>query len=129
MNDKTNYQFDNPFSKSILEIWGIWKKYLWASHEFKYRSVFSEQASIEQLFTLSSGEEEKATKIIKQSMRGEYKTFYPLRTTTTGNGKSKQPNSDSGKSEQSIADSFKDEFIRRNGNGKQEGDGSHLKAV
>lgn len=127
MEDK-NYQFSNPFSQKIIEIWDIWKRYLLASHEFRYKSIFSEQAAIEQLYTLSNGEEEKADRIIKQSMRLEYKQFFPLRSTTTGNGKSNSKKQ-SGQPEQSITESFKVAFKRGNGIGEQEGNSGHSEAI
>jgi hypothetical protein len=127
MKNKTEYQLEVPFSENFIEIWNIWKEYKWASHKFKYRSIFSEQAALEQLVTLSGGDEEKSVKIIKQSMRREWQGLFPLHETTSENGKSKQSSpKDTGKS---VTDSFKDEFMQRNGGGEDKGDGTHLKAV
>lgn len=116
-----------PFSEEFNNVWGLWKEYKWASHKFRYKSVFSEQAALEQIVTLSKGEENLAIKIIKQSMRREWQGLFPLHETTTGNGKTKQSNSENQSG--SITDSFKDEFVRRNGSGEDKGDGTHLKAV
>lgn len=127
MNKKKETQLGNLFSEDFLEIWKLWKEYKWASHKFKYRSIFSEQAAIEQLFTLSKGDEEVATKIIKQSMRREWQGLFPLHETTTGDGKSKKSNTK--ESGAKHTESAVKEFMRRNGNGGQESSSDHLKAV
>ena len=130
---KKDSQLVMPFGDAFAEIWEIWKEYKWASHKFKYKSVFSEQAALEQVVTLSRGDEEIAIKIIKQSMRREWQGLFPLHETTTGNGKStksKQSGSESGNQPPaSNAEKFKREFMQRNGNGKQSGDSDYLKAV
>lgn len=128
MSNKRNPQLIVPFSEYFANIWDIWKDYKWASHEFKYRSIFSEQAALEQLVTLSGGEEEKAIKIIKQSMRREWQGLFPLHETTTENGKSKkQSTPETGGN--SAFDSAKNEFIERNRKRGEQGDSSNLKAV
>lgn len=127
MKNKTDYQLVVPFTEKFLEIWTIWKEYKWASHDFKYKSIFSEQAALEQVFTLSGGEEEKAIKIIKQSMRREWQGLFPLHETTTENGKSAKQSPK--KSGTSLRDQATDEFNRRNGSGKESGDNDYLKAV
>jgi hypothetical protein len=130
MNKKNKYQLTNPFSEEFLKIWEIWKEYKWASHNFKYKSIFSEQAALEQVWTLSGGEEEKAEKIIKQSMRREWQGLFPLHETTTGNGKQKQSTSKkSGEPTTSLRQQAADEFSRRHASGGQQTDGTHLKAV
>lgn len=127
MNKKKEYKLENPFSENFLEIWNIWKEYKWASHKFKYRSIFSEQAALEQVVTLSKGDEEQANKIIKQSMRREWQGLFPLHETTTGNEKSKQSNpKETGKS---LRDQANDEFNKRNAGGAKPGDSDYLKAV
>lgn len=125
-----------PFSEEFEKTWEIWKEYKWASHKFRYKSVFSEQAALEQLTTLSEGDEEKAVKIIKQSMRREWQGLFPLHETTksNGNGKSaskQQPITDEPKLTESerLRKEAYDEFMRRNGDGEQPPNGSHLKAV
>lgn len=123
------YEFTNPFSADFLYMWGVWKDYKLASHGFKYKSVFSEQAAIEQLWTLSGGDEEKAVKIIKQSMRREWQGLFPLHETTSENGKSKQSSTKKPTDTRTLREQAADEFNRRYGNGEQPGDGSHLKAV
>lgn len=127
MKRSNDYQLTMPFGESFAENWDIWKKYKWASHNFKYKSVFSEQAALEQLVTLSSGDEEKAIKIIKQSLRREWQGLFPLHETTTGNGTKKQSASDKGSD--GVKNSAVKEFIRRNGGGESQASGDHLKAV
>lgn len=126
MNKKRNPQLVMPFSEVFDNVWDLWKDYKWASHNFKYKSVFSEQAALEQLVTLSKGDEEMAIKIIKQSMRREWQGLFPLHETTTGDGKSKSATKKSGNG---IAESAVREFIKRNGGGENEGNSTNLKAV
>ena len=129
MTKKNDYQLIVPFSEAFKETWDIWKQYKWASHNFKYKSVFSEQAALEQLVTLSCGEEEKAVKIIKQSLRREWQGLFPLHETTTGNGKSKQPNSKSWANGSSLEDDAADVLKKRNAERGQSDYGYNLKAV
>lgn len=130
MNKKKDYQLTNPFSEDFLKIWEIWKEYKWASHNFRYKSVFSEQAALEQLWTLSKADEEVAAKIIKQSMRREWQGLFPLHETTTGDGKStKQSTPKAGETRDQRISDVQAELNKRYGGGKS-GDGeSHLKAV
>lgn len=125
---KSNYQLIIPFSDKFPETWELWKEYKKASHGFKYKSVFSEQAALEQLVTLSKGDEEIAVKIIKQSMRREWQGLFPLHETTTGNGKSTEK-SNSDKGSDGVKNSAIREFIRRNGGGESQAGSDHLKAV
>lgn len=124
---ETDYQLIMPFGENFLETWNIWKKYKWASHGFKYKSVFSEQAALEQLVTLSSGDEEKAIKIIKQSLRREWQGLFPLHETTTGNGKPTSKKQSTGTD--SLENDAANVLMRRNAERGQQADGSHLKAV
>lgn len=132
MSKQTDYNLIIPFSDEFKSTWDLWKGYKQASHNFKYKSVFSEQAALEQLVTLSKGDEETAVKIIKQSMRREWQGLFPLHETTTGeNGKSKQSGStkDKAGSGGTLRERVQAEFNRRNGNGQQSGDEPYLKAV
>lgn len=125
---------DNPFGDSFLPTWDLWKQYMWLSHQFKYRSIISEQMAINHLVDLSDGYEDKAIKIVNQSIRLEYKGFFPLRQTTTSNGsKSTKRQSGSTKNEAASGSTLRErvqaEFNKRNGGGEQAGGESHLKAV
>ena len=127
MTKKEPRMFINPFSDDFLKTWDLWKEYKWESFNFKYKGVISEQASINHLVSLSEGEEEKAVKIVHQSLRRQWQGFFPLHETTTPNGKSKQSTSKAG--ETSLRDQSAAEFTRRNADGKQPPGGSNLKAV
>lgn len=129
MKKQNDYQLTMPFSEEFAATWELWKRYKKASHDFKYKSVFSEQAALEQLVTLSKGEEEIAIKIIKQSMRREWQGLFPLHETTTGDGKSKSTTKKSTEPTASLREQAAAEFARRNASGGQQNDGTHLKAV
>lgn len=124
-------KIQNPFSDKFMETWNLWKDYMWQSYQFQYKSVISEQMALNHAVELSDGFEEKAIKIINQSIRLQYKGFFPLRQTTSPDGKSSKKSSASTK--QSGTDNLRDrvsaEFNRRYGNGEQNGGESHLKAV
>lgn len=124
---KQNFQLTMPFSDEFAGVWDLWKQYKFASHGFKYKSVFSEQAALEQVVTLSKGDEETAIKIIKQSMRREWQGLFPLHETSTGNGKSSTKKS--AESTTSLRDQAAAVFKQRNAGGGQQNDGTHLKAV
>jgi len=88
MRKKSQNQFVNPFSEAFLSTWNLWKEYRWEEHKFKYKGVISEQARLMQLVTLAEGQEEKAVKIIMQSIENTWSGFYPLRENNNQNGKS-----------------------------------------
>lgn len=125
----TNIEY--PFSANFLKVWGLWKDYMWQSHKFKYRSIISEQMALQHIVELSDGFEDKAIKIINQSIRLEYKGFFPLRQTTSSNGTRKK--SDSTKHETGSSSTLRDKVQaaanKRYGNGEQGGDEPYLKAV
>lgn len=120
----------NPFSDKFLETWYLWKEYRVEKDNFKYKGCISEQMAIKHLVDLSDGEEEKAIKIIEQSIRRQWAGFFPLHETTSSNGKSKQSASN-GKPEPSVSlrEQAINEFNNRNGGGEQQGDSDYLKAV
>lgn len=126
----------NPFSDAFIETWQLWKDYKWESHKWQYKGVISEQVALKQLVDLSEGDEQKAQKIIYQSIRRGWQGLFPLHETTSPNGKSstkKQPASKTGNGaaatkEERISD-VQSEITKRYSRG-QAGDGeSHLKAV
>lgn len=123
---------ENPFSDKFLPEWDLWKQYMWLSHQFKYRSIISEQMAIKHIVDLSDGYEDKAIKIIHQSIRLEYKGFFPLRQTTSSNGKStKKSSSNSNETGGSgtLRQGVQTEINKRYGGGEQSGTGDYLKAV
>lgn len=119
----------NPFSDKFLEMWELWKAYMQESHNFKYKGLISEQMALYRLVELSGGEEEKAIRIIRQSISREWKDFFELRQPSQ-NGKSKKGTS-ANESEQSgsLRERVSAAFNKRYGSGEDTGDNSHLKAV
>lgn len=131
----TNYPngIINPFSYNFLPTWQLWKDFRFQSHQFKYMGVISEQMALKKLVEISNGDEQKAIRIVEQSISKEYKDFYQLKQ-STGNGKStKKQSSSNTKNETGSSSTLRErvqaEFNRRNGNWQQSGDEPHLKAV
>jgi len=118
----------NPFSSDFEKTWELWKLYKYESFQFKYKGVISEQMALKHLVELSGGEEEKAVKIIEQSIRREWQGFFPLKETTHGTRKKTNPESG-----EQPASTLRERVIKAANNkfrdGQQEGDGGHLKAV
>lgn len=98
-----------PFSEKFLETWLHWKNYKKKEHGFLFKSLESEQASINELIGLSGGREDEATQIIHQSMAKGWKGLFNLKT---GNGQS--TNSENG----SLRDRVKKAADLRYGGGK-----------
>lgn len=116
----------NPFSEKFAdETWSMWKMHRWEIDKFKYKGVISEQVALKHLLDLSDGDEEKARKIVFQSIERQWSGFYPLRQTSYGKSSTKK----SAESTKSLREQAADEFMRRNAGGGQSADGSHLKAV
>lgn len=127
---KESKSFTNPFSENFLPYWDAWKDFKKEEFNFEYKGVTSEQMAVKHLVDLSEGDEEKAIKILCQSVRRKWQGFWPLHETTNGNrnGKSDSKN----RTEQptpSNAEKFKREFVQRNAVGKQQGDSDYLKAI
>lgn len=84
--------FVNPFSEIFLTDWNKWKEYKKTEFNFKYKSVISEQSSINELVKLSGGSEMIAKQIIDKSITKGWKGFFELKNdnqngrqqTTTG---------------------------------------------
>ena len=122
----------NPFSDKFMDTWNLWKDYMYQSYQFQYKSVISEQMALNHAVELSDGFEDKAIKIINQSIRLQYKGFFPLRQTTSPDGKAGKKSSstkDKAGSGSTLRERVQAEFNRRNGTGQQSGDESYLKAV
>ncbi len=117
----------NPFSEAFEKSWELWKQYKLESFKFKYKGVISEQMALKHLVDLSDGDEQKAVKIIEQSIRREWQGFFPLKETTHG---TKQSTS---KKEPDPTGSLRERVIKaannRYGGGENSGSGDHLKAV
>lgn len=117
-----------PFDDTFKDTWELWKQYMFQSYQFEYKSIISEQMAIQHVVELSGGEQDKAIKIINQSIRLQYKGFFPLRQTTNGTTK---PNStkDKAGSSSTLRERVQAELNRRNGNKGYEDGEHHLKAV
>jgi hypothetical protein len=118
----------NPFSEKFLETWELWKEWRKEFDKFKYKGIISEQMALKTLVELSDGQEEKAVKIIEQSIGRGWTGFYKVKNLAT-NGKSKKSTSNDNEESGSLTEQAINEFNRRNGIGGQQGDNSHLKAV
>lgn len=69
-----------PFdSISFKELWDNWKEFKNQEFNFRYKSVQSEQAALSKLGELSKMDEEKAKRIILQSMANGWKGFFDLK--------------------------------------------------
>ncbi len=126
--NKQNH-FVNPFSEKFLDYWEFWKIFKMEEFNFSYKGVTSQQMAIKHLVDLSEGDEEKAVKILCQSVRRGWQGFFPLHETTTG-GTQNDKSKSSPKTEQpSLREQAAAEFSRRNAERGQQADGTHLKAV
>lgn len=100
MANKTSIGLIFPFtSDAFMEAWDLWKNYKKETFGFVYKGIFSEQMTLKKLTELSGGEEERAIRIIEQSIMQQWQGLFPLhipkhkengeqskRKSTTGNG-------------------------------------------
>jgi hypothetical protein len=129
MKKKEDRQLVNPFSESFWPTWDLWKDFRKEEHNFTYKGVISEQMALKRLVTISEGDEEKAIRIVEQSISRGWMDFYELKQPNP-NGKSKQSSAKkSAEPSKSLREQAAEEFARRNGGGGHEDDGTHLKAV
>lgn len=83
---------ENPFSEKFISDWINWKEYKRKEHKFLFKSIESEQAALNELVTLSEGNEDTAREIVMQSLAKGWKGFFPLKTEANGHSKtSRQP--------------------------------------
>jgi hypothetical protein len=76
-----------PFlSDLFLKKWNDWREYKKKEFKFKFKSVESENASLEHLKNLSGGVEKTAIAIIDQSLSNTWKGFFELKETKQVNG-------------------------------------------
>jgi len=118
----------NPFSDSFLEKWELWKAFRWEEHKFKYKGVISEQMALKRLCEVSEGDEEKASRIIDQSISRGWMDFYQLKQPSV-NGKSTKQSTTKTEPPVSVREQSVKEFMSRNGGGGQPANSDHLKAV
>ena len=119
----------NPFSDKFIGTWDLWKLWRLEFDKFKYKGVISEQMALKHLVELSEGDEEKAIKIVEQSIGREWSGFYPLKS-GHGKSKSKTGSTSNGAAEKGdIRSRVQAAVNAKFGGGKQEGGSDHLKAV
>jgi len=74
-----------PFeTENFKKYWKIWKEYKKTDHQFKYKSITSEQAALKKLGEMSGTSEETAIKIIMQSIENGWKGFFNLKNNNNG---------------------------------------------
>jgi hypothetical protein len=83
--------------------------------------------AINRLVEVADGDEEKAIRIVNQSISRSWMDFYQLKQ-PTNNGKSKQ-SATKNEPKPSLREQAAEEFVRRNGGGEQQGNNDYLKAV
>lgn len=119
----------NPFSDKFLIAWQMWKDYKSQTFHFEYRGIFSEQMTLKKLCELSEGDEDRAVRIIEQSIMRQWQGLFPLHIPST-NGKSKQKSAATkSQSTPPTGTSFNSAYNQRYGGGSETGGESHLKAV
>jgi hypothetical protein len=69
----------NPFSDEFLQTWILWKDYKKKEFRFLFKSLESEQASLNELVELAEGHESSAVQIIHQSMAKGWKGLFKLK--------------------------------------------------
>lgn len=122
-----------PFSPDFTLTWQLWKEYKKEAFNFVYKGVYSEQMTLKQLVELSDGDEQKATKIVEQSIRRQWQGLFPLHETTKSNGARTKKQPSSPKTETASSSTLRERVQaavnNRYGNGQQNGDEPYLKAV
>ena len=102
-NASHSAEIENPFGLAGKRMWEAWKDYKRDEHRKSYKSTKTEQQAIIQLFELSGGNPETASKIIQQSIGNQWQGLFELKNTNNGN---QQP-------AKSLRESVKEEFKRR----------------
>lgn len=81
-----------PFdTENFKAMWLRWKAYKLEQHKFKYKSISTEQASLNELTKLSKGYELTAIEIILQSIAQGWKGFFELKQ-NSNNGSANSDN-------------------------------------
>jgi uncharacterized protein YdaU (DUF1376 family) len=66
-----------PFNSSeFIEAWGLWKKYKKEEHKFSYKSIITEQATINDLVKIAGGIESECIRFIKHAITKGWKGLY-----------------------------------------------------
>ncbi len=121
----------NPFSEAFIPTWQLWKDFRREEHNFTYKGVISEQMALKRLVEVSEGDEQKAIRIVEQSISRTWMDFYALKQ-PSNNGKSskktteaKQPKPTTDNYEQRVSAAFNERY----GGGETSTGESYLKAV
>jgi len=69
----------------FMNLWEQWKQYKSKEHNFKYKSIQSEQAGLNKLANLSNGNEQKAIQIIVQSLENGWKGLFDVKQSNNQN--------------------------------------------
>jgi hypothetical protein len=81
-------KIQNPFSDKFIDTWDLWKQFRKLEHNFQYKSIISEQMAMKRLVEVSEGDEQKAVRIVEQSISRGWMDFYQLKQPSVQNGKS-----------------------------------------
>lgn len=115
-----------PFtSDKFMETWELWKQYKKETFGFVYKGVFSEQMTLKKLTELSNGEEERAIRIIEQSICQQWQGIFPLHIPSfkeNGKQQSKKSSPANGHTG-TLRERVQAELNKRNANGQQQGNG------
>lgn len=105
--EKPERIFVNPFSEQFLPHWDLWKDYKREQWKFQYKSVISEQGTVNELVKLSEGNETIAIAIITQSIARGWKGFFKLKPENI------QPNGQFTNHSQTTRESVNDAYSKR----------------
>ena len=126
---KRERTFENPFTENFLECWQLWKDYRKEEHSFQYKGVISEQMAINRLVEVSEGDEERAIRIVNQSISRGWMDFYQLKQPSV-NGKSKQSTKTTGGAKTiNLRDRVSAAYKKRYGGGEPPADQSNSAAI
>ena len=118
----------NPFTDEFLPTWQLWKDFRKEEHNFSYKGCISEQMALKRLVEVSDGDEQKAGRIIEQSISRGWMDFYALKQ-PSNNGKGKSNSKAAKQSTDSIESRVMSEINKRYGGGQDAGSEPYLKAV
>lgn len=132
--EQTHNNIILPFGDKFKDIWDLWKEYKKETFGFIYKGVYSEQMTLRTLTELSEGDEDKAIRIVEQSIMRQWQGLFPLHIPSTkSNGSKSKKQSGSTKNETGSSSTLREgvqaEVNKRYGGGEQSGSSDYLKAV
>jgi hypothetical protein len=99
-------------------------------HSFSYKGVISEQMALKRLVEVSEGDEQKAIRIVEQSISRGWMDFYQLKQPSNNGKSSQQQSSKQAKpTTDNLTTRVSTAFNDRYGNGGNDASEQHLKAV